>query len=99
MKGPFTLFTFFLSKCRLLGFLAVCVFFKKYLFLAVLGLHFCARASSSCGEQGLLSTGGGWASHRSGSSHCGARALGAHGLRRCSSRVPEHRRGSRGAQA
>ena len=24
------------------------------LFLAVLGLHCCARASSSCGEQGLL---------------------------------------------
>ena len=25
-----------------------------YLFLAVLGLHCCARAFSSCGEQGLL---------------------------------------------
>ena len=25
-----------------------------YLFLAVLGLHFCARAFSSCGERGLL---------------------------------------------
>ena len=25
-----------------------------YLFLAVLGLHFCARAFSSCGEQGPL---------------------------------------------
>ena len=30
---------------------------------------------SSCGEQGLLSSGGAWASHRSGSSCCGARAL------------------------
>ena len=25
-----------------------------YLFLAALGLHCCARASPSCGEQGLL---------------------------------------------
>ena len=25
-----------------------------YLFLAVLGLRYCARAFSSCGEQGLL---------------------------------------------
>ena len=32
------------------------VFFFKfiYLFLAVLGLHFCARAFSSCGERGPL---------------------------------------------
>ena len=30
-------------------------FFNFYLFLAVLGLHCCARAFSSCGEQGLLS--------------------------------------------
>ena len=30
---------------------------------------------SSCGEQGLFSSGGAWASHRSGSSCCGARAL------------------------
>ena len=31
-------------------------FFNKfiYLFLAVLGLHFCARASSSCGKRGPL---------------------------------------------
>ena len=31
-------------------------FFKKfiYLFLAVLGLRFCVRAFSSCGEQGPL---------------------------------------------
>ena len=31
-------------------------FLKKiiYLFLAALGLHCCAWASSSCGEQGLL---------------------------------------------
>ena len=35
------------------------LFFKKiilfiYLFLAVLGLHCCARTFSSCGERGLL---------------------------------------------
>ena len=35
------------------------LFFKKFyliylLFLAVLGLHCCMRAFSSCGEQGLL---------------------------------------------
>ena len=28
--------------------------FFNYLFLAVQGLHCCARLSSSCGEQGLL---------------------------------------------
>ena len=30
---------------------------------------------SSCGEQGLLSSWGAWASHHGGSSCCGARAL------------------------
>ena len=36
--------------------LLIFFFFNKfvYLFLAVLGLHCCARAFSSCGEQGLL---------------------------------------------
>ena len=29
-------------------------FFKIYLFLAVLGLRFCERAFSSCGERGPL---------------------------------------------
>ena len=54
---------------------------------------------SSCGEQGLLSSGGAWASHRSGSSCCGARALGCTSLGSCGSRAAEHRLGSRGAQA
>ena len=39
------------------GFSLVIYFFKIYfiyLFLAVLGLRCCARAFSSCGEQGLL---------------------------------------------
>ena len=30
------------------------LFFKIYLFLAVLGLHCCVRAFSSCSDQGLL---------------------------------------------
>ena len=35
--------------------LIISFFFKLiYLFLAALGLHCCARAFSSCGEQGLL---------------------------------------------
>ena len=59
MKGPFTLLTFFFFKQMLFtGFLScVCFFsfFEKYLFLAAPGLHRCARAPSSCGEQGLLS--------------------------------------------
>ena len=53
------------------------LFFNKfiyfiYLFLAVLGLRCCARAFSSCGEQGLL-----FVAVRSliaVASHCGARA-------------------------
>ena len=43
-----------MSSCQIWG-----AFFKKiysfiYLFLAVLGLRFCVRAFSSCGERGLL---------------------------------------------
>ena len=30
------------------------IYLLMYLFLAALGLHCCARAFSSCGEQGLL---------------------------------------------
>ena len=47
-----------------------------YLFLTVLGLHCCAWAFSSCGEQRLLFVAGVWASHCSGFSCCGAQALG-----------------------
>ena len=35
-------------------FFKVCIFFLIYLFMAVLGLRFCARASSSCGKRGPL---------------------------------------------
>ena len=68
----------------------VCVFYfsmsacfkKKYLFLAVLGLLWCSWTSSSCGEQGLLSSGDAPASHCSGFSSCRAWAP-EHGLRSC----------------
>ena len=33
-----------------------------YFFVAVLGLHYCAQAFSPCGEWGLLSSFGAWAS-------------------------------------
>ena len=32
----------------------VCMYVCMYLFMAVLGLHFCTRALSSCGKQGPL---------------------------------------------
>ena len=48
-----------------------------YLFLAELGLCFCLQAFSSCGDQGLLSSCGAWASHCSGFCCCRAQALGA----------------------
>ena len=42
----------------------------------MLGLHCCAQAPSSCGEWGLLSSYGAWASRCSGFSCCIAQALG-----------------------
>ena len=50
----------------------------------MLGLHCCAQAPSSCGEWGLLSSYGAWASHCSGFSCCGGRALGQVGFSSCS---------------
>ena len=52
-----------ISSFIFLTFYLFCIYcsFKKkiylfiYLFLAVLGLHFCARAFSSCGKRGPLS--------------------------------------------
>ena len=46
------------------------------LFLAVLGLHCCMPAFSSCSEQGLLSSYGTWASHYGGFSCYRVQALG-----------------------
>ena len=55
----FSLFFFFIhilkDACSLLCFFFFCNFYLFIcLFLAVLGLRFCARASSSCGEWGPL---------------------------------------------
>ena len=49
----------FMSRCITCGSCFFFFFFNKfiyliYLFLAVLGLRFCARAFSSCGERGPL---------------------------------------------
>ena len=49
-------------------------FFLIYLFLAVLGLRFCARAFSSCGERGATLHRGARTSHCRGLSRCGAQA-------------------------
>ena len=77
-----------------------------YLFLAALGLRCCARAFSSCGEQGATLCCGARASHCGGFSCCGAGALGtwasvvvAHGLSSCGSRALEHRLSSCGPRA
>ena len=50
------------------------LFFKIYLFLAVLGFHYCVWAFSHCGEQGLLSSCDEQASPFSGFSCCRAQA-------------------------
>ena len=42
--------------------------------MAVLGLHFCARAFSSCGKWGATLHRGAQASHCRGLSYCGAQA-------------------------
>ena len=66
-------------------------YFTYLLFMAVLGLHFCVQAFSSCGEWGRLSGCNALASPCSGFSRCGARGLGkqalviaGHGLGSCS---------------
>ena len=68
-----------------------------YLFLAALGLHCCIRASSSCGERGLLFIAV-CGLLLAMASRCGAQALGArasvvvvHGLSRCGSQAVDRR--------
>ena len=58
--------------------------------LAVLGLHWCSWAFSSCGVR---------ASHCGGFSCCRIRALGCSGFRSCSARAGEHRPSSYGPWA
>ena len=48
------LFFFFFKGIPLFFFNYLFIYLFIYLFLAVLGLHFCARAFSSCGEWGPL---------------------------------------------
>ena len=77
---------------------------KNYLFLAVLGLHCCTWAFSSCGEQGLLCVV--CRLLTAVASRCRAWALGtqasvvaARGLSSCGSQALEHRLSSCGARA
>ena len=74
--------------------------------MAVLGLHCCAQAFSSCGERELLFHCSAQASHCSVFFCCGAWALSvrasvvvARGLSSCGSRALEHRPSSCGARA
>ena len=61
--------------------LVVSLFFKRVIYLwAVLGLHCCTWAFSSCGEQGLLSSCSGWASQLGGLSSCSTQAQLLHGV-------------------
>ena len=50
-------------------------FLFNFLFMAVPDICRCTRASSSCGQWGLLSSCGAWASHSSGFSWCGTEAV------------------------
>ena len=61
---------------QILNFIYLFVYLFIYLFLAALGLCCCVWAFSSCSQRGLLFVGA-RASHCSGFSCCGARALGA----------------------
>ena len=63
----------------------------------VLGLCYCARAFSSCGELGLLFFA--WASPYGGPSCCRAQAVGRVGFGSCSSWALEHRLRSCGEQS
>ena len=72
-----------LSLYRLGSRMFFLVSFKIYLYIVVLGLHYCEWAFSSQGERRLLSSHGVWASRCSGFSRCGAPALGHVGVSSC----------------
>ena len=61
--------------------------FKKKLLLAALGLHCCARAPSSCGEQGLLLVAVHGLLILAASLRCRAQALGRVDLSSCSTQA------------
>ena len=84
------------------------IFWLHWVFIAARGLSLVcgAWAFSSCGKWGLRFVGGARASHCSGLSCCGARALGAcasavvaHGLSSCGTWALERRLSSCGARA
>ena len=66
-------------------------FLSIYLFMAVLGLHCCVQAFSSCSQRDVLSSCGVWAAHCGGFSCGRARTLGLVGFSRgpsgCGARV------------
>ena len=69
IRGPFILpINKFYQKIK-------CIYLIYYYYLAALGLHWCARAFSSCGERELPRRGA-QASHCCGFFCCTARALG-----------------------
>ena len=73
---PMASWIMFFSPLVIALFFFICNFI--YFFLAALGLR--GRLFSSCKEQGQLCSCGAWASHCSGFSCCGARALGCAGF-------------------
>ena len=97
-----TFFFFFLVFCVP----KVILFFFLILFLAVLSLHCCTQAFSSCGEWGATLRCSAPASHCGGFSCCRAQALGtqpsvvvARGLSSCGSWILDRRLSSCGGQA
>ena len=71
--GPLSLSPF-LHTIFFFNFLGLFIYLFIYLFLAALGLRFCERAFSSCGERGATLHRGARASHYRGLSCCGAQA-------------------------
>ena len=74
-------------------------FYSVCLFLALLGLHCCTWAFSSCGEQGLLYSWGVQAPHCAGFSSCKAQVPGHVGFSSCSSPALELSPSSCGTRA
>ena len=80
--------------------LLVSFLFSLNLFIfACAGSSLLCGLSSSCGEQGLLSSCHTWASHCGGSSCCGARALGHMGFGSCGPQALKHRLNSHASRA
>ena len=74
-------------------------FYYNFLKKFILGSSLLCRLFSSCGEQGLVSSCGVWASHCGGFSCCWAQAIGCKAFNTCGSWALEHRFYSCGAWA